>query len=194
MTFILNLYTVTLDFIYKISGPIIAIAVIGLIVLFRKDLGHFISRNISKIRGKVAGQEFEIDLNKLKESQSEAVKVALPKKLAEESNPEIEKLKKELEFEKIYSIIFGSQVDILKKIRDGNGSAGKGLVVFEFVHLKQFYPIYNSWSVDEFLGILLNNKLIVENQNIEKTSYQITQKGLDFLKYIEENNYNDRLF
>lgn len=191
MAVYLELYRLTLDFLYKISGPMIAIAIIGLIFKYRKELANFISKNISKISGKVAGQDFEIDFNKLKESQSEPVKIDSAKNMSKE-NSEVEQLKKQLEFEKIYSIIFDSQLTLLKHIR-----VGKSKIINElggskdfFYQTQEMFPIYKSWNFDEFIGVLLNNKLITQ----QNYTLDITQKGLDFLRYIEENNYNDRLF
>jgi len=194
MGFILETYRITLDFIYKISGPMIAVVVIGFIILFRKDLANFISKNIAKISGKVAGQNFEIDFNKIKESQSEPIKMEESKKLKD--SPEVEELKRELEFEKIYSIIFGSQIELLKLIREDSK--------FNYYKLLEFYDVlkannslFNSWSASQYIYFLVRSGLIAleevpENHLLDLL--KITQKGLDFLKYIEENNYNDRLF
>ena len=194
MGFILETYRITLDFIYKISGPMIAVVVIGFIILFRKDLANFISKNIAKISGKVAGQNFEIDFNKIKESQSEPIKMEESKKLKD--SPEVEELKRELEFEKIYSIIFGSQIELLKLIREDSK--------FNYYKLLEFYDVlkannslFSSWSASQYIYFLVRSGLIAleevpENHLLDLL--KITQKGLDFLKYIEDNNYNDRLF
>ncbi len=185
MTLFLELYRITLDFIYKISGPMIAITIIGFIIIYRQDLASFISKNIAKISGKVAGQNFEIDFNKLKESQSEPVK-------AIEKHQEVEKLRQELEFERIYSVIFGSQIEFLKLLRSSSQKQGAFVSQFEFLlffdNVQENYKIFESWSPLEFLKVLMNNSLV------EDKEFRITQKGLDFLQYIEDNNYNDRLF
>ncbi len=190
MAVYLELYRLTLDFLYKISGPMIAIAIIGLIFKYRKELANFISKNISKISGKVAGQDFEIDFNKLKESQSEPVKIDSAKNMSKE-NSEVEQLKKQLEFEKIYSIIFGSQIELLKRLRANKKDFATELLFFYTVTRSEF-NIYESWSFEEFIQILVQNNLV--NIHSNGAEIKITEKGLDFLRYIEENNYNDRLF
>lgn len=190
MAVYLELYRLTLDFLYKISGPMIAIAIIGLIFKYRKELANFISKNISKISGKVAGQDFEINFNKLKESQSEPVNIDSSKNLSKE-NSEVEQLKKQLEFEKIYSIIFGSQIELLKRLRANKKDFATELLFFYTVTRSEF-NIYESWSFEEFIQILVQNNLV--NIHSNGAEIKITEKGLGFLRYIEENNYNDRLF
>lgn len=194
----LEWYKVTLDFAYKISGPIIAIVIIGLVFRYRSQIGEFISKNISRVSGKVVGQDFTVEFNKIKENQSEPVKSA--------KKEEVEKLREELEFERIYSIIFGSQIDLLKIIKTQPTDIGLLKDVI-YPRYRGLYRVFDNWTFDEFIKILLLNNLLEVYVPEERKSaginqftrdslkqYKITQKGLDFLKYIEENNYNDRLF
>lgn len=180
MSEIINLYGITLDFIFKIAGPVTGIIVIGLCYKNRKPLSEFILNNVERIKGKVFNQEIDIELRK--REQGKPVEV-------EGLDKDKEQLIKELEFEKIYSIIFGSQIEILKLLR-ADSSMSKASFSVEFQYVRSKFGIYESWSEEDFLTILLNNKLIEDKDDFLTAS----PKGLDFLRYIEENNYNDRLF
>lgn len=175
----LNIYSITLDFIFKLIGPVTGLVVIGLCFIKRKELSEFIINNVERIKGKVFNQEIDIELRK--REQSKPIEV-------EGLEKDKEQLIKELEFEKIYSIIFGSQIEVLKLMQEESMSYVRFTV--ELQYIKSKFGIYENWSEEEFLRILHNNQLIKGTQE----EFEITQKGLDFLKYIEDNNYNDRLF
>lgn len=190
----LEFYKVTLDFLYKISGPIIILILIGLFYRHRVGLASFISKNIKRISGELGGARLEIDLEKIKESQhlklGDEERRGQGSELEKEVDikAEVEGLRKTLEFEKIYSIILGSQINLLKKVQDKMLMEEVGR---SFAEIKQLYPIYNDWSLNEFLRVLINNGLIYLK---DEKYYHVTDKGSEFLKYIEENKYNDRFF
>lgn len=176
----ISLYGITLDFIFKIVGPVTGLIVIGLCYKNRRSLSEFVLNNVERIKGKVFNQEIDIELRK--REQGKPVEV-------EALDKDKEQLIKELEFEKIYSIIFGSQIEMLKLLRV-ESSMSKVSFTVEFQYVRSKFGIYDSWSEKDFLTILLNNRLIEEEAEV----LIISPKGLDFLRYIEENNYNDRLF
>jgi len=180
-----NLYSIILDFILKV---LIVLVISAIIIRYRKEIARFLANNVSRFKTKVLGQEFELTIKNLKESQSQAVNENNQEEIVKDKDKLINKLQSELEFEKIYSIIFGSQIEILKLLTKGEMELSTFSVEFNYTSYK--YKVYEDWSEEEFLRILIKNQLVVNNE----LNLQITTKGLDFLNYIQENNYNDRLF
>lgn len=110
-----------------------------------------------------------------------------------EKGQDIEKLKKDLinaqiylDFERIYRIIFGSQIDLLKRLRPifPSGEFSKDVILF-FVFTQRLFPVFTSWSFDQYLTFLFNVGLI----SFSSDQYLITEKGKAFLAYIEFLNY-----
>lgn len=186
----LDLYSITLDFIFKMTGPITGIIVIGLCFIYRKQLADFLVSNIQRIKGRIFNQEIDIELRK--REQSIPVIKDEEKEILKRDKDE---LLKALEFEKIYSIIFGSQIELLKDISVFKDLPYTKLTgYFYFLDKKREFSIFDSWNYDEYLKVLINNNLIELKPIESDQKLEITKKGLDFLVYIDENNYNDRLF
>lgn len=195
MSSTLQFYSITLDFIYKITGPIIVIAIIGLCFRYRKQISVFIAENIDRIKGKIFNQEFDIELRK--KAQDTPVIDSEKEQLKKDK----EQLARELEFEKIYSIIFGSQIELLRQL-----SSSKYLTLYQlstfFQNIQRSYiKVFEDWSLSQFINILLSNNLIIGEADSESSDLisrysevRITDKGLAFLKYIDDNNYNYRDF
>jgi len=87
-----------------------------------------------------------------------------------------------LEFEQVHSVIFGSQIYLLKKLNEA-ASAGLELAVidkhFENVQ-KLFSEQLGSWSKEGYLRFLFNRVLI----RTDEGRYRITVRGNDFLMWL----------
>lgn len=110
---------------------------------------------------------------------------------------EIDKLVKEnsaiataLFFERIYQLIFGSQIQLLDQLRS-LGSAGRLYedisAYYQGVRLK--FPNLNSYPLDNYISFLTNAGLIEFINTGQKRVYKIAPTGIDFLEYIEALNY-----
>ena len=93
-----------------------------------------------------------------------------------------------LEFEKIYRLIFGSQIHLLFLLRDKGGSS---LPVGEarniYLESKEIWPdIYKNYAFEAWLQYLtIHSEVIEENEK----GLKITQEGIAFLNYITAKNY-----
>jgi hypothetical protein len=90
-----------------------------------------------------------------------------------------------LEFERIHSLIFGSQIFFLKKLNEVAGQ-GKNM---EFVteHIQQTKNIYKKqlekWDDKEYLNFLYSRRLIVKDDE----QIHITNKGVEYLTWLARN-------
>ncbi len=94
-----------------------------------------------------------------------------------------------LDFEKIYHVIYGSQINILRLLNENNrsGSVKKSLEDY-FSGVKKSHPEwYENWDIDKYLDFLIDALLIVE----EKNKYFITNKGVEFLVWITKTGLTD---
>ncbi len=93
-------------------------------------------------------------------------------------------------FEKVHSVIFGSQIYLLKKL---NESIDEGRS-FEVVHAhidavkNSFSDQLSDWSYEQYLAYLYSNILIVDGEN-EKL--HITNLGVEYLTWIIRNGRNE---
>ena len=97
---------------------------------------------------------------------------------------ELNESKIHLHFEKISSYMFGSQIKFLELLYTKQNMSKKELENF-YTSLIEKYFVFLSWSSDEFIKYMLFYKLI-EIKNIE---ISITQKGINFIKYLNSHNY-----
>lgn len=114
-----------------------------------------------------------------------------------ESTPktkEIEKIKSDLDytqiyldFERIYRLIFGSQIELLKRLRLQESIGGEELknTASFFVLTQNFYELLKSWTFDQYLKFLFDAGLI----HMKNDRYLISDKGKAFLSYIEFLNF-----
>jgi len=91
-----------------------------------------------------------------------------------------------VQFEQIHSLIFGSQVFLLKKL---NEVAGRGRpradLQQHFEHVKNLYPdSFSDWDLDQYIDFLVGRSLIVDNDGV----FHITNLGNDYLVWITRNN------
>ncbi|MCC6718773.1 MAG: hypothetical protein IT555_12885 [Acetobacteraceae bacterium] len=83
-------------------------------------------------------------------------------------------------FERIYRVIFGSQIDGLKKLKSMSSvSLDEARNFFETYRIKN-PEVYTDYGFDGWIGFLINEKLIM----LENDRVSITEIGRDFLTYL----------
>ncbi|WP_250656961.1 winged helix-turn-helix domain-containing protein [Alkalimarinus coralli] len=94
-------------------------------------------------------------------------------------------------FERIYSIIFGSQIELLKRL---NELAGQGR---SRQYVEQFFKETKTsakntaiahWKLNQYLEFLFSNALIVQNND----QYHITNLGGEFLAWLVKANKSEQ--
>jgi hypothetical protein len=95
-----------------------------------------------------------------------------------------------LEFEEIHSLIFGSQIHLLKQL---NMSIPIGLSEYEVIahyeRVKQlFIDILAEWDSDKYLDFLYSKLLITKN---EDNNIHITNLGVEYLTWIIRNGLRE---
>jgi len=96
-----------------------------------------------------------------------------------------------LNFEKIYNIIFGSQIKLLKKLNEG--TKHKDYIESYCKSIIENHNEMSNWNQDDYLNFLFNNTLIIFDK--EKELYAITNYGNEFLFWLlstgnsEDKNY-----
>lgn len=87
-------------------------------------------------------------------------------------------------FERIYYVIFGSQIRILQRL-NYSFTENKNDLKFYYENVAKVYPeIFKNYNYDDYLDFLFANKLI----NKETDTITITTFGQDFLRYLIESN------
>ncbi len=117
-----------------------------------------------------------------KENQITAVQISNDDLKQKLSTAEIE-----LDFERIYSVIFASQIDLLLKMNNFEN------VEFSYVddHFKKAQQVaagvLNEWNTSQYINFLINNGLI--EYPVGTAVLKITLKGKVFLSYLSVRNY-----
>lgn len=94
-----------------------------------------------------------------------------------------------LDFERIYRVIFGSQIELLKRLRTLSPMSEPAKdTIFFFVLNQRLFPTLVNWTFGQYMAFVLNTGLIVQNND----SYFITDRGRAFLAYIELMNFPKR--
>ena len=167
-----------LEYIRVLIWPIV---ISGFLVYFRKNVGSFFDR---VLKFKFAGGEFEAE-SQIKKEQQELLKSTEIK--TSNSNESIEELKEQLEFEKIFGSIFGSQIRLLEILLPKSNGESRMFLENYFNEIKNiFINVFSNWSLDNYLQYLIGYKLI---EMTSEGNYKIAQKGINFLSYITSQNY-----
>lgn len=86
--------------------------------------------------------------------------------------------------EKIYSLIYGSQIRMLQRLNYSHTETKEELKLYYENASKNNPEGYKNYPYDSYLNFLIQNGLIsIENENVS-----ITYNGRDFLRYIVEAN------
>ena len=92
-----------------------------------------------------------------------------------------------LEFERIYNVIFGSQIYLLKKLNE-NSKHKKDIDSYINTTLNNFEE-FKDWTTEEYLHFLFANSLIIYDK--EKELFNITNIGHEFLLWLLQSGKNE---
>ena len=94
--------------------------------------------------------------------------------------------------ERIYHLIYGSQIRLLQKLNYSNEKTDSVKYFYDNA-VKYFPEIYKNYSYESYLDFLVNQGLVTLNNETDYIS--ITETGRDFLRYLVESNSNlDKLY
>jgi hypothetical protein len=187
-----------IDFLKISWWPLVLLFII---LLFKEEVGSFINDiseldifgNKAKRNKQIPNQDSqpskELDVSKEYKEINEQYKTlinslgnnvdTLKNQLA---NKEIE-----LDFERIFNVIFGSQIFILKYLLTAN-FVGLNDIAKYYGTVQRNNPTLQSWGINQYLFFLISSKLI---EPAISGGFQITPKGKLFIMYIEEiRKYN----
>ena len=176
-----------IDFLKSSSIPLIVLIII---LTFKTNLAKFIDElKHLKVFGNEAIREADT------ESQSENPDVdKISEKVEKENNTnqdgdsELEKTKKYLEFERIYNLIFGSQIELLDTMKLNRDGLNMNFLQLFFYNIQnKFKMALDTWTLSGYLRFLEINKLVLFDNRSNNCS--ITDKGIEFLNYIELLGY-----
>lgn len=91
-----------------------------------------------------------------------------------------------VQFEQVHSLIFGSQIFLLKKLNEvaGRGRQRQDLEK-HFEHVKSLFPdSFSDWNLDQYIEFLVGRSLILEKDGV----FHITNLGNDYLVWITRSN------
>jgi hypothetical protein len=152
------------------------VLVLVIILIFRKNIFELLSSfssTVSRVSG-IKGIEFvniSQDMNDLIENN--------PKKT---DKKEIEKWYK---FEKIYRVIYGSQISLLDALNSYPTSNEN--IKFYYNKASDYYSeSYKTISLEQWTQFLIKKGLCVEENGV----YKITDFGIEFLLYLVKNGMN----
>ncbi len=91
------------------------------------------------------------------------------------------------EFEKIYRIIYGSQIKILLKLNNGIQTEAQQLLPYYQEAANEYPSIYQDYAFPDYMGYLTNESLVVLENN---ATYGITLKGRTFLSWLINIGYS----
>lgn len=198
--------TIAKDILEYIKVLIWPIVVFLIAFTFRANISHLIERmdeweipfvGKGKAHGALAQQQETIKTDVVvAQNEGEDFKAVVAAKeteisaLKDNTQQLIDKLTRaqiELDFERIYSHIFSSQIDLLLKINN--------FPLVEFAYIVDHYgkvqqaaiAILKDWTVFQYIQFLINNQLI--EYRVDTMTVSITQKGRAFLSYLTVMNY-----
>lgn len=87
-----------------------------------------------------------------------------------------------LHFERVYRIIFGSQIRALQSLNERPKVSVSEAIRFYDDVVKEFSPFYDDFSFERWSGFLINNSLVEMSEGY----YVITDAGREFLHFITE--------
>lgn len=194
---------IILEYIRVLIWP----AVIYLICFsFREEISLFIRRIVA---GKFAGIEVDLTptqsmminetslktkLQGVSEENKDDIQAIIDEKeraiatTTEQANDLQKKLVEkeiELDFERIYNVIYRSQIDLLFGM-SGSDHYGLNFIVNHFLRENNASQAFKDWTVFQYIAFLINNSLIEQR---DTHTYAITIKGKAFLQYFRIMGY-----
>lgn len=84
-------------------------------------------------------------------------------------------------FERLYRIIFGSQIFLLKAANENRSGLHDQFVRDHFAHVRRmFVSAFEQWTVENYIHFLLNEQLMLK----EGEFFRITNLGVHFLEWM----------
>lgn len=168
------------------SWPAVVLIIFTFLLFRHKDSIDYLLRNSNFKFGSA-------ELNKAKQEQlgSSGIDIAtgsiipIENESNEDLRKEITRLSKAKIFERIYSIIFGSQINILNKLITNNGSLPieQAIIIYNDTIFRN--PYLKNYSFDSYLHFLKNISLIYFIEPITSARViEITTQGKEFFNYI----------
>lgn len=95
----------------------------------------------------------------------------------------------ELDFERVYSLIFGSQLELLQILNTPRDKEMSLELVGEYYveDVKNKFDVFDTWSLQDYLDFMYKRALIKLDD--AHNTIALTPKGQDFLKFVEVRGY-----
>lgn len=192
-----NLFIIIAEFLKAVVWPLV---VLIFLIYNRKELKSFIGRvNMVKFPFGTFASDEDQKLSQQKEDTNDKEVDDIVSRLkgeyesrmnqteaaSNELRNEVESLKMQLDFERVYVIIFGSQLQLLSRLM--NGPFVRKTLDQYYGFVKNMYPVFSSWDLDSYLSFLLRKELV--SWDFQTGELKITQKGEVFLNYINKLGY-----
>lgn len=178
-----------LEFLKFTDWPVFAFV---FVFLFKKNIAKFIDElEHLKIFGNEATRETppnsqREDLNV--DKMSEKIENTTNDSQSNDCKNELKKTSLYLEYERIYNIIFGSQIELLDILKINSTGLNMNFLGIYFHSIqKKFEGSLDQWTLFQYLRFMETTGLIQFNNT--NNSYSITEKGRGFLNYIESLKY-----
>ena len=195
----LSIATLILDYIKVLVWPSI---IFTLIFVFKSNLSSLLDRIAEfslpgGVSGKISPQNQQQDVTQEDPiNQNEDFNTLLAEKESaiitaqitmEELCQKLGSAELELDLERVYNVIFATQIDLLLKMANFSN------VEFEYVNdhfikaQQSSSGVLNNWTTVQYIQFLITNNLI--EYPVGTTVLQITLKGRVFLNYLSVRNY-----
>lgn len=190
----------SLEYIKVICWPVV---ILLLAAVFQKEISILTTEKLKSFFIKILGIEFQGNLT----DQSQAIQTIgerdnLPNEIVQQKMQElsqsqvvlsniVENLQRDLaikeievDFERIYNRIFGSQFFLLEHLIVNGGNLNFTIVTNWYLTVQNTNLALKDWNLFQYLNFLINNGLI---ENESNTLIKITEKGKIFVQYIRNN-------
>jgi hypothetical protein len=187
-----------LDYMRVVKWPFVMLIVLG---YFRKEISILTTEKLKSFFIKAFGVEFQGSLaEQNRESKPISEPDSLPNEMIQEKINElsqtheilsttIDALRRnlavkeiEIDFERIYNRIFGSQFSLLENIIVNGGNLKLDQAIHWYMGIQNQYTLFKEWNATQYLAFLQNNALI-EFDSVNNI-IKISEKGKAFVKYI----------
>ena len=93
-----------------------------------------------------------------------------------------------LDYEQIHSLIFGSQIYLLKRLNEVQGQGKPPEFIEEhFERVRAAFPELADWSLQQYMTFLYARTLVISKDG----NVHITQKGVDYLVWVARTGHNE---
>ena len=93
-----------------------------------------------------------------------------------------------LDFEQAHSVIFGSQIYLLKKLNEVTGQGlDQNFLDKHLESIKNLFPKLSEWDIQKYLHFLFSRNLLTNQSG----NYHITVKGVEFLVWLAKTGHSE---